>query len=230
MNAITLGILLFLSVSTGGVLAWFISKLFFNSEVALSLLCGGFLVGLLANDIFPNALKIYGSFGVTLGILIGYLFFLVLKDSFHSSTPLKTSIFLLMLAMFLHTIPLSITIGNLLEDSTFGGTVTASTILHHLPEGFALTSAVLSQGEKLWRLFVCFIGLSVFFSIFIWIGHHLNLTIKSQSVLVGVSIGLIASTSIKEFILHNIRAVPLKLFLLYILSGYVLSNLFHFFL
>ena len=226
-NALLLGGFLFFSVIVGGGFAWLVSRLFQNSTAALSLLCGGFLVGLLALDIIPSALKMYKSFGIILGVLIGYLFFLVLRNLFHSSAGQNPSVYLLMLAILIHTIPLSMTIGSLMENSIVGITITASVILHHLPEGFALTTAFLSSGKKPWKLFFCFLCLSIFFSLFIWIGHYVTLSAKKQSVLMGISIGLIAATSISEFILHNMKVVPVRAFITYVLLGYLLSNLFH---
>ena len=148
VSALILGGFLFFSVSFGGGIAWLVSKLFQNSTAGLSLLCGGFLVGLLALDIIPSALKMYKSFGILLGVLIGYLFFLLLRNLFHPSTGQNPSVYLLMLAILIHTIPLSMTIGSLMENSIVGITITASVILHHLPEGFALTTAFLCAREK----------------------------------------------------------------------------------
>ena len=230
MNAVMLGGFLFFSISIGGGIAWLVSKLFQNYAAGLSLLCGGFLVGLLALDIIPSALKMYKPFGIILGVLIGYLFFLMLRNLFHPSTAQNPSVYLLMLAILIHTIPLSMTIGSVMDNSIVGITITTSVILHHLPEGFALTTAFLSQGKKPWKLFFCFLGLSIFFSLFIWIGHYVNLSTKEQGILMGISIGLIAATSIREFILHNMKVVPVRHFIAYILLGYLLSNLFHMFL
>ncbi|WP_218625014.1 zinc transporter family protein [Sporosarcina sp. E16_3] len=227
VSALILGGFLFFSVSFGGGIAWLVSKLLQNSTAGLSLLCGGFLVGLLALDIVPSALKMYKSFGIILGVFIGYLFFLVLHNLVHPSTDQNPSVYLLMLAILIHTIPLSMTIGSLLENSIVGITITASVILHHLPEGFALTTAFLSQRKKPWKLFLGFLSLSMCFSLFIWIGHYVNLSIKEQGVLMGISIGLIAATSISEFILHHIKVVPVKSFITYIVMGYLLSTLFH---
>lgn len=227
MNAMALGGFLFFSISIGGAVALFVSRLFQHTTQGLSLLCGGFLIGLLINDILPSSLEIYDSFGIILGFIIGYFLFLILHKSFHPTASLKPSLYLLMIAMLLHTIPLALTVGDLLENSTFGITITASVILHHLPEGFALTIALLSQGEKLWKLFFCFIGFSIFFTIFVWIGHFTKLTDQGQSMLMGISIALIATTSISEFILHNIRNVPRRAFLTFILMGYLLSYVFH---
>jgi len=227
VSAILLGSFLFLSVSFGGGIAWLVSKLFHNSTAGLSLLCGGFLVGLLALDIIPSALKMYKSLGIILGVFIGYLFFLVLRNLFHPSAGQSPSVYLLMLAILIHTIPLSMTIGSLMESSIVGITITASVILHHLPEGFALTTAFLSQRKKPWKLFLGFLSLSLCFSLFIWIGHYVNLSTKEQGVLMGISIGLIAATSISEFILHNVKMVPIKSFITYIVMGYLLSTLFH---
>ncbi len=228
MSAMILGGYLFMSVSVGGFFAWVVSKLFQQTTQGLSLLCGGFLIGLLVLDIIPTALKMYQTFGIILGVLIGYLLFLVLRNLSHPTNAKTPSLYLLAIAMLLHTIPLSMTIGNVLGDSSFGITITTSTILHHLPEGFALTTALLAQGKKLWGLLLIFISLSICFSLFIWIGHYANLADKAQGILMGISIALIATTSISEFILHNRRTVPIKSFLTYILMGYLLSYLFHF--
>ncbi len=43
----------------------------------------------------------------------------------------------------------------------------------------------------------------------------------------GISIGLIATTSISEFILHHIRSVTLKSLIIYVGLGYLLSYVFH---
>jgi zinc transporter, ZIP family len=230
LSAIILGGLLLMSVSAGGAFAWVVSKLFQQTTQGLSLLCGGFLIGLLVLDIIPTALKMYQTFGIILGVLIGYLLFLVLRNLSHPTNAKTPSLYLLAIALLLHTIPLSMTIGNLLGNSTIGITITTSTILHHLPEGFALTIALLSQGKKLWGLLFIFISLSVCFSLFIWLGHFINLTDHAQSVLLGISISLIAATSISEFILHNSRAVRVRTFLMYILTGFLFSYLFHFLL
>ncbi len=227
VGVLLLGGFLFFSVSFGGGIAWLVSKLFQNSTAGLSLLCGGFLVGLLALDIIPSGLKMYKSIGIILGVLIGFLFYLVLHNLVHPSTGQNPSVYLLLLAILIHTIPLSMTIGSLMENSIVGITITASVILHHLPEGFALTTAFLSQAKKPWKLLFCFLCLSICFSLFIWIGHYVNLSTKEQGVLMGISIGLIAATSISEFILHNIKIVPVRSFITYIIMGYLLSTLFH---
>lgn len=225
MSALVLGGFLFLSVNVGAGIAWLVAKLFHNSNEGLAILCGGFLVGLLAFDIIPTALNSYKTPGIALGILIGYIFLLLVNKSLHYS--IEPSAFLLTLALFIHTIPLSLTIGNLLDDPLFAHSIAMSTILHHIPEGFALTSIFLSQGRKHIDLFLCFIGLSICFSIFIWIGHHIELSMKAQSVLLGVSIGLIAVTSIKEFIVHNIRAVSVRIATTFVTVGFLLSIVFH---
>ncbi|MEK3981320.1 zinc transporter family protein [Psychrobacillus sp. FSL K6-2836] len=227
MSVLVLGGLLFFSVNIGAGIAWLVAKIFHHSDEGLALLCGGFLVGLLALDIIPSAFHLYNSAGIVLGILIGYMFLLLVNKSFHSSSQSKSSVYLLTIALFIHTIPLSLTIGNLLGDSSFALSMATSTILHHIPEGFAITSIFIAQGQKMIGLFLCFIGLSICFSFFIWVGNHIHLTMKVQSVLLGVSIGLIALTSVKEFILHNIRVVSIRTSVTFVLTGYFLSVFFH---
>lgn len=222
-----LGGFLFFSASIGGALAWIFSRLFQHTTHGLSLLCGGFLVGLLVVDVIPSSFQLYQSLGLLLGILLGYLMFQVLNSLFHTSHTQNPSVSLLAIAIIIHTIPMSLTIGQLLGNAALSITLTASIILHHLPEGFALSTALLSQGERLWRLFIYFIAFSIFFSTFIQIGQYWELSDKAQGVLMGVSIGLIATASISEFILHHIRSVTLKSLIAYVLLGYLLSHVFH---
>ncbi|WP_381439101.1 zinc transporter family protein [Sporosarcina soli] len=225
LTIIILGICLFLSVSTGGVLAWTLAGLFKDKIGGCSLLCGGFLIGLLTLDIIPSAWSAYYPFGLLLGGLLGFFFILVLHSMCnHSHT---SSLYLLAVAMFIHTIPLSVTIGSLLDDPALSLTMTTSTILHHLPEGFALATVALSTGNKWGSLTLCFIGLSICFASFIWIGQQAPLSFKIQSILMGVSISLIGCTSMKEFIGQYIRTVPLPAFLTYFGVGYLFSGLFH---
>lgn len=227
MSTLVLGGFLFLSVNLGAGIAWIIAKLFGHSNEGLALLCGGFLVGLLVLDIIPSAFQVYKSPGIALGIFIGFLFLLLVNKFLFSSEQHSSSVYLLVIALFIHTIPLSLTIGNLLGESSFALSISTSTILHHIPEGFALTSIFLAQGQKIIGLFLSFIGLSVCFCLFIWIGHHISLSMKAQSILLGVSIGLIALTSVKEFILHNVRKVSLRTSVLFVLTGYLFSLGFH---
>jgi len=222
-----LGGFLFFSASIGGALAWVFSKLFKHTTHGLSLLCGGFLVGLLVLDVIPSSFQLYKSFGLLLGILIGYLIFQILNSIFHNSHTQNPSVSLLAIAIIIHTIPMSLTVGQLLGNAALSITITASIILHHLPEGFALSTALLSQGERLWRLLIYFIAFSIFFSVFIQIGQYWVLSNKAQGVLMGISIGLIATASISEFILHHFRSVTRKSFVAFILLGYLLSHLFH---
>ncbi|WP_231630107.1 zinc transporter family protein [Lysinibacillus sp. ZYM-1] len=222
-----LGGFLFFSVSMGGAIAWVFSKLFQHTTQGLSLLCGGFLLGLLVLDIIPSSFQIYQSFGILLGIFIGYFIFQLLDSLFHASHAQNPSVSLLTLAMIIHTIPISLTVGNLLGNAALSISLTASIILHHVPEGFALSTALISQGERLWRVFFYFFIFSIFFSIFIWVGQYWTLTEKAQGILMGISIGLIATASISEFILHHVRTVSFRTFFMFLFLGYMLSYIFH---
>ncbi|WP_235473489.1 zinc transporter family protein [Lysinibacillus sp. FSL H8-0500] len=222
-----LGGFLFFSVSIGGAIAWIFSKLFQHTTQGLSLLCGGFLVGLLILDIIPSSVHIYQPFGMILGIFIGYCIFQILDSLLHTSSTQHSSVSLLTLAMIIHTIPISLTVGNLLSNAALSISLTASIILHHVPEGFALSTALIAQGERLWKLFMYFFIFSIFFSVFIWFGQYWVLTNKAQGILMGISIGLIATASVSEFILHHLRAVSVKSFIIYLFLGYLLSYSFH---
>lgn len=227
LSTIIVGGFIFFSISIGGAIALFFSKLFKHSMQGLSIICGGFLIGLLALDIVPASLQLYTPFSLIIGTLTGYLFFQLLHHLFHQSNPHDPSINLLIIALCIHSIPISLTIGNMLGTSALSIVLTASIILHHLPEGFAITTALISQRKKIQTILLYFISFSLFFTFFLWIGHFANLTNKAEGVLMGMSIGLLASISISEFIGHNIRTIALKSSVIYILIGYLLSYFFH---
>lgn len=229
VDGMILGVLLFISVCIGAGIAWFVFRLFKHSTGKLALLCGGFLLGLLLLDVIPSAFGLYAPFGIIVGVLLGYFLFEALHSLFHSSGP-SASVYMLAVAMLLHTIPISMMIGSLHDDSALSLSISTSVILHHLPEGFALTSLVLSKGDKFWGLVLCFLALSVCFTLFIWVGEYAFLTAKLQSILMGVSISLFACTSVKEFIGQHVHTVPLRTLLSYVSLGFLFSSVFHFLL
>ena len=120
---------------------------------------------------------------------------------------------LLTLAMIIHTIPISLTVGNLLGNaalSIFSQPPLFSTMfqrdLHYL-----LHSSLKVKG---FGDFSFISSSSLFsFSIFIWFGQYWALPDKAQGILMGISIGLIATASISEFILHQLQKVSFKAFL-----------------
>lgn len=227
LSALIVGGFIFCSISIGGAIALFFSKLFQHSMQGLSLICGGFLLGILAMDVVPASLQLYTTFSLIIGTFTGYIFFELLHHLFHQSNPHEPSINLLIIALCIHSIPLSLTIGNLLGSSAISIVLTASIILHHLPEGFAITTALISQQKKIQAIILYFISFSLFFTFFIWVGHFTNLTIKAEGVLMGLSIGLIAATSISEFIGHNIRTMAMYIVVIYVGIGFILSYFFH---
>ncbi|WP_264989835.1 zinc transporter family protein [Lysinibacillus piscis] len=219
-----IGGFLLISISVGGMIAWIFSTLFHYTTHGLSLVCGGFLIGLLILDIIPSAFQLYELFALLLGCVIGYCLFHLLHSLHHIQ---NTSVSLLTIAMILHTIPLSLTIGNLLGNAALTMPIIISLILHHIPEGFALSTALLSQGEKYWRLFCYFIIFSMFFSFFVWAGQYWSFTLKVQGILMGLSIGLIAITSLTELIMQPFRKTTAITALSSILFGFLMSYLFH---
>lgn len=218
-----MGGFLFFSISIGSAIALLFSRLFQHTTQGLSLLSGSFLIGLLVFEIIPTSFRMYKPGSIILGLVLGYLFFQLLGGMLHAANQKNSSVYLLAAAIFIHTIPLSLAIGNLLVTSAFSVAIITSLILHHIPEGFALTTAFISQGEKIQNLFLCFIGLSTVFSFFVWVGFSIALSAEAQGLLMGFSISLIATTSISEFILQNIRALPKRLIWSFIVLGFLLS-------
>lgn len=228
MSALIIGGFLFFSISIGSAAALLFSRLFQHTTQGLSLLSGSFLIGLLVFEIIPTSFTMYKPGSIILGLVLGYLFFQLLDGMLHPANHKNPSVYLLTLAIFIHTIPLSLAIGNLLVTSAFSVAIITSLLMHHIPEGFALTTAFISQGEKLQNLFLCFIGLSTVFSFFVWVGFSIALSVEAQGLLMGFSISLIATTSLFEFIIQNTRNLSKRLFWSFIVLGFLLSYGFHF--
>lgn len=201
MIFVSLGILLFISLVSGGAIALLAYEIFqqkFNR--ALSLLCGLLLVGLLIFEIIPESLESYEKLSLLLGFIIGYFFYSLTIHHSHNDKSHASSITPLILGLFLHTIPLSLTLGSLLNSITIPTAIIASTLLHHIPEGFALASLFLLRKKKLMSLLVCFLSLSICFIFFMGIGKNIFIAPRIQGVLLGISICLIGLTSLKDFI------------------------------
>lgn len=201
MIFVFMGILLFISLVSGGTIALLAYEMFHQKfNRALGLLCGLLLVGLLVFEIIPESLESYEKLSLLLGFIIGYFFYSLTVLHSHNEKKHVSSMTPLIFGLFLHTIPLSLTLGSLLNNQMFPIAITTYTILHHIPEGFALTSLFLLRKKKLMSLLVCFLSLSVCSIFFMWIGKDIFIAPRIQGVLIGISICLIGLTSWKEFI------------------------------
>lgn len=201
---IVLGVLLFLSLLIGLIIASLAYHILQKRyERVFMFLCGLLLVCLLLFEIIPESLESFEPVSLLLGIIIG-CFFYNLSSNIHSHSQ-QSSIIPLFVALFLHTIPLSLTLGSLLTKSAFTLPLTTSIIIHHIPEGFALTTLFLVQQKKLTGLLLSFLSLSICFVFFVWIGKHFMVLPRIQGIIMGIFICLLGTTSLKEFILSSFK-------------------------
>ncbi|MCM3357121.1 hypothetical protein [Psychrobacillus sp. MER TA 171] len=201
MTVLFLGFILFLSLSIGCIAAYMVYGILHQKyEKIFGLLCGLLLIGLLVFEIVPEALESFEKLGLFLGFFCGYCLYSLIIPHRHVAKDETSTISPMIIGLFLHTIPLSLTIGTLLHNDSFPLSVTASTVLHHIPEGFALTTLFLLYKKKIIGLMICFLSLSICFISFIWIGEHLIVSTRIQGIFMGVSIYLISTISLKEFI------------------------------
>ncbi|WP_298468544.1 hypothetical protein [uncultured Psychrobacillus sp.] len=201
MTVIFLGFILFLSLSIGCVAAYMVYGILHQKyEKIFGLLCGLLLISLLVFEIVPEALDSFEKLGLFLGFISGYCLYSLMIPHRHAANDETRTISPLIIGLFLHTIPLSLTIGSLLHNDSFPLSITVSTVLHHIPEGFALTTLFLLYKKKILGLMICFLSLSICFISFIWIGEQLIVSIRIQGIFMGISIYLIGIISLKEFI------------------------------
>lgn len=201
MTVIFLGFILFLSLSIGCIAAYMVYGILHQKyEKIFGLLCGLLLISLLVFEIVPEALDSFEKLGLFLGFISGYYLYSLIIPHRHATNNETRTISPLIIGLFLHTIPLSLTIGSVLHNDSFPLSITISTVLHHIPEGFALTTLFLLYKKKILGLMFCFLSLSICFISFIWIGEQLIVSTRIQGIFIGISIYLIAIISLKEFI------------------------------
>ena len=206
MTVIFLGFILFFSLLIGCFAAYMVYGILHQRyKKIFGLLCGLLLIGLLVFEIVPEALESFEKLGLFLGFISSYCLYSLIIPHQHAAKDDKGAISPLIIGLFLHTIPLSLTLGSLLHNDLFPLSITASTVIHHIPEGFALTTLFLLYKKNIIGLMICFLSLSICFISFIWIGEHLIVSSRIQGIFMGISIYLIATISLKEFILPSFR-------------------------
>lgn len=196
MTAIEIGVLLLLSLVIGAWIGVLILKLSRIPPSNLPLFVGGFLMGLIGFTLLPHAFKDHEISGLLIGFAGSLLLFALLHPYAHRSR-FNTSFTFMAMAIAFHTIPFCMAIGAI-NDPIVTQTLTLAVILHHIPEATALTLWVAGRNEKLEKLFLFFVFLTGLAMVSIHIGKGLSISDSFNSVLIGVSVGLLLLMLLNE--------------------------------
>lgn len=227
MEQWTIGMFLLVCLGVGGGSAIGIFYLFQRSVYGIFLLCGALLIGVVCIEIIPLAMNERDIESLAVGSMIGLSLFITLHFFLHSFEKANHSVLLIFLAMILHTIPFSLTLWAIIHKTEIFTSLTILSGIHHIPEGFAITLALLSKGEASWKSLLYYVPFALLFISFMSLGIFFSITDRVQSVLIAMTGSLIFFTSLHEFILSYWNRLSRKQAYFFLLTGIILSITFH---
>jgi ZIP family zinc transporter len=200
--------------------------------------CGGVLVGLLCLELVPDTFSEYSPIGPLLGVGIGFLFMILVHTNFHdhkSSSREQEALhafLFLSLAVCIHNIPTGMAFGSILaNDKESAFTFLLAIVFHHIPEGLSLMILFLFTRYK----FLSFIGTIFLLSIVLGVGTLVGGLVQSdskqlQGIVMGIAIGTLGYVAIYEILLKAKHQMKLVSFLIFVLSGFVIVQVYIHFL
>lgn len=218
-------IMVFIGSVSGGLVAQMIRTTFRGNSPDLLLFCGGILAGLLMLDLIPETIHTYNSTGLLLGGALGILFMYLLHIALQSRESFKinpsTNYSLLFVALLFHGIPTGIALG-MSEQSTLwqNPSLLLAIILHHLPEGMIMMTAVNMSKLKIRTFFL----LSFFLSFSIMIPTFLGGFLHSDdgrlyTLFLGAAVGTLSYITFYEILWKQLRVDFIYTRLVYVLLG-----------
>jgi ZIP family zinc transporter len=224
LTAVGMGILYFLGLAIGAWLALFIFTFSRVPWIGLPLFSGGFLAGLIGFTLLPHAFQHYNWQPILFGLVVSILIMALLHPITHRFSSNHSFTFIA-IAIAFHTIPLSLAIGAI-EDPVASGALTIGIVLHHIPEAAALTLWVAGRKGSLEKLFLFFILLSGIAMASIQIGKELMIPASLNSILIGLSIGILLYILQGEIFRRNPNNLPRKQAIGYTIAGVVVYGAF----
>ncbi|MGG6447680.1 ZIP family metal transporter [Pseudobacillus badius] len=202
---------IFLGTSFGAFIALILYKFPRIKVQHLYLFCGGVLVGLIILELIPHSITEFGLVSITLGTSLGILLCICLHNLFdHLPSFRYRAALFLVTAIAIHNIPTGLATGSTLDNQLLSSSFVTAILLHQVPEGLAIMVSLLNSERKQFNFSIflsfCFI-ISGFFLLFSIIGSLLDLTLKLNGLILGIAIGFLSFTAIREFILATYKKV-----------------------
>jgi zinc transporter, ZIP family len=214
----------FIGMGIGGVIGNIICSFLKRSIYYVYSCCGGMITGLLLLEMIPHSLHYYGWFGVTAGMINGYVLMIWFESQLHKhfhASDKKILPYFLFMAIMLHSIPFGLNIGLHAGSASYAvSSFLMAFILHQIPEGVALIAAFKAVKMSDWLFIVMMLVLAVTFGASIWAGHEWSVeSIKLNALLAGGAIGSFCYVTVNEFLGKSIRELPFRHFAFFFLIG-----------
>ncbi|MGG1677809.1 ZIP family metal transporter [Neobacillus sp. NRS-1170] len=224
-------LLIFSGMFLGGSSIQFMSLLLKRNSLYLQIFCGGLLVGLFAFELLPDVFRDFQMIGIFTGISIGIFIMFMMEIFLHRNT-FQTrhtdTIFLLLVALLIHSIPTGISFGMSLQPGqimNYG--LLIAFILHNVPEGMVIMASMPLIKKKN-KLFVTFCSmLSIVIGLNILMGMNMRVdSIKWSTIIMGMTIGTIGYVTFYELLWKKSKYLPKAKVALAVVLGIVSIHFF----
>lgn len=223
--------IMFIGMFTGGSLLRLMGFFLKAKGDYLQIFCGGLLAGLLAFDLLPEAIHHYHLIGIFSGISMGLLIMMGIEFFFHQShlphVQNEETVVLLLVAFFIHSIPTGVSLGISLQTGTLSNSLLMAILIHHIPEGLILMTAVLNKK----RAFAVFILLISLVAILMGVNAYMGLTMQIESpkwntIFLGMALGTLGYVTFYELIWKQSKLLSKGKLLFFVLLGLLVMNIF----
>lgn len=219
---------IFIGTTFGALLSYLILKIEGIKIQYLYLLCGGIIIGILIFDLIPHSISEYRLISILLGLLVGVIGCNIIHQMLHNITSQSDrSRLSILFAIMLHTIPIGITIGSSLTSDLITTSLLMTLLIHQIPEGIVLMVSFRRTGRNFVSFLATCLLLSLLFFVSSFIGSKIVFTYKLMGILLGVAIGFLGFTAIKEFIIDARKGISNMPFVILSVSGASLVLLLH---
>lgn len=221
--------LIFIGAALGGGLVRILFPFLKGKYYYLPLFCGGVLAGMLGFELIPETIASYEALGLVAGGSMGILL-MILADKYmhnlkHTRIQKPKIIFILFLALFIHSIPTGIALGiNFGESDT---SLLNVVLVHHVPEGMVLMASLLISKVSVNLFWLLCIMLSALVAVNLYVGMTLNfISPKMTTLFMGAAVSTLSYVTFYEILWKNIRKYLSFTMLFVIISGTLFIRLY----
>lgn len=229
--SLTIMCLIFIAIVLGGGLVRIFFPFLKGKYNYLPLVSGGILAGILGFELIPETIASYDALGLVVGGSMGILL-MILADKYmhnlkHTGIQNPKIIFVLFLALFIHSIPTGIALGiNFGESDT---SLLKVVLVHHVPEGMVLMTSLLISRVSLNLFWLLCIMLSAAVAVNLYVGMTLNfVSPKMTTMFMGAAVSTLSYATFYEILWKNIKKYLSFPMLFVILSGTLSIRLYHY--
>lgn len=216
---------IFVGMFLGGTSVRILSLFIKKNAIYLQILCGGLLMGLFAFELLPEAFNHFQMIGIFTGISLGILLMLSMEVFLHKHSQIhnvsQDTLFLLMIALIVHSIPTGIIFGISIQGGKLiNEGLLAAFILHHVPEGMIIMSLIpkFKKNNSLFAIMCCILSCVIGLNILIGINMSFQ-SIKWNTIMMGMTIGTLGYVTIYELLWKKSKNLPKGKVALVVLLG-----------